>query len=102
MKRWASSPRQSHWAAPGRPSDTRAERFPNRNIKMVVPFAAGGGVDVFARLLAERLKEQTGTNIIVENRGGANGTLGGMAVRQADPDGTTVLFSAATHLMAQM
>ena len=75
--------------------------FPNRNIKMVVPFAAGGGVDVFARLLAERLKEQTGTNIIVENRGGANGTLGGMAVRQADPDGTTVLFSAATHLMAQ-
>jgi len=39
--------------------------FPNRNIKMVVPFAAGGGVDVFARLLAERLKEQTGTNIIV-------------------------------------
>lgn len=75
--------------------------FPNRPIRLVVPFAAGGGVDVFARVLGEKLKETKGYTVVVENRGGANSTIGGMAVKQADPDGYTLLFSAATHLMAQ-
>lgn len=75
--------------------------FPNRPIRLVVPFAAGGGVDVFARVLGEKLKETKGYTVIVENRGGANGAVGGSAVKQADPDGYTMLFSAATHLMAQ-
>lgn len=75
--------------------------FPNRPIRLVVPFAAGGGVDVFARVLAEKLKETKGYTVIIENRGGANGAVGGSAVKQADPDGYTMLFSAATHLMAQ-
>jgi tripartite-type tricarboxylate transporter receptor subunit TctC len=79
----------------------QAKDFPNRPIRMVVPFAAGGGVDVFARLLGEKLKELKGYTVVIENRGGANSTIGGMSVKQADPDGYTVLFSAATHLMAQ-
>jgi len=79
----------------------QAKDFPNRPIRMVVPFVAGGGVDVFARLLAEKLREVKGYTVVVENRAGASGTVGGMAVRQSEPDGYTVLFSAATHLMAQ-
>lgn len=79
----------------------QAKDFPNRPIRMVVPFAAGGGVDVFARLLGEKLKEMKGYTVVIENRGGANSTIGGMAVKQSDPDGYTMLFSAATHLMAQ-
>lgn len=75
--------------------------FPNRPIRLIVPFAAGGGVDVFARVLGEKLKETKGYTVIIENRGGANGAVGGSAVKQADPDGYTMLFSAATHLMAQ-
>ena len=75
--------------------------FPNRPIRLIVPFAAGGGVDVFARVLAEKLKETKGYTIVVENRGGANGAVGGGAGKQSDPDGYTLLFSAATHLMAQ-
>lgn len=75
--------------------------FPSRPIRMVVPFAAGGGVDVFARLLAEKLKETKGYTVIVDNRSGGSGTVGGQAVRQAAADGYTVLFSAGTHVMAQ-
>jgi len=70
-------------------------------VKLIVPFAAGGGVDVFARLLAERLRQNHGLTIIVENRSGANGSIGGNAVKTAKPDGTTLLFSAGTHVMAR-
>ncbi|MGC2777695.1 MAG: tripartite tricarboxylate transporter substrate-binding protein [Bradyrhizobium sp.] len=68
---------------------------------MIVPFAAGGGVDVFARLLSEKLRQKHGLTIIVDNRAGANGSIGGNAVRTAAPDGTTLLFSAGTHVMAK-
>jgi tripartite-type tricarboxylate transporter receptor subunit TctC len=66
-----------------------------------VPFAAGGGVDVFARLLSEKLRQKNGFTIIVDNRAGANGSLGGNVVKNAEPDGTTLLFSAGTHVMAR-
>ncbi|RAI43039.1 Bug family tripartite tricarboxylate transporter substrate binding protein [Rhodoplanes roseus] len=79
-----------------------AQAFPNgRTIKIVVPFAAGGGVDTLARMLAERMQAKLGTNVIVENRAGANGTIGGQSVQQSTPDGTTVLFSSNTHSMAK-
>lgn len=83
------------------PTTLRAADYPNRVIRLVVPFAAGGGVDVFARLLAEKLKEKRGVTVIVENRAGANGSIGGTVVRQSAPDGYTLLFSAATHVMAK-
>lgn len=83
------------------PALAQSDALPKRPIRLVVPFAAGGGVDVFARLLAEKLKEKYGLTIVVENRGGANGSIGGSAVRSAEPDGTTLLFSAMTHTMAK-
>ncbi len=75
--------------------------FPERPIRLVVPFAAGGGVDVFARLLADQLKQQNNFTFVVENRAGANGTVGGMSVRNAEPNGYSWLFSAGTHVMAR-
>jgi tripartite-type tricarboxylate transporter receptor subunit TctC len=53
------------------------DKFPSRTIRIVVPFAAGGGVDVLARLLAERMAPKMGVNVIIENRAGASGTVGG-------------------------
>ena len=73
--------------------------FPNRPIKLVVPFAPGGGVDVFARLIARKLGELKGYTVVVDNRSGASGTVGGNAVRKADPDGYSILFSAGTQAM---
>ncbi|MDM0117608.1 tripartite tricarboxylate transporter substrate binding protein [Variovorax sp. J22R133] len=76
-------------------------KFPDRLIRIVVPFAAGGGVDSMARLLANQLTTQFGVAVIVENRAGANGMLGGKAVQTSPADGYTLLFSAATHVLAK-
>lgn len=73
----------------------------DRPIRLIVPFAAGGGVDVFARLISEKLRQKNNLTIVVENRGGANGSIGGNVVKSAEPDGTTLLFSAGTHVMAR-
>ena len=82
----------------------RAESYPvaSRTIRLIVPFAPGGGVDVLARLYAEALKDAHGLTVVVENRGGANGSLGGQMVHQAASDGYTLLFSASTHTMARL
>jgi tripartite-type tricarboxylate transporter receptor subunit TctC len=82
----------------------RAAGYPDtsRTIRLIVPFAAGGGVDVLARLYADALKRKHGLTIVVENRGGASGTIGGQVVRQASPDGYTLLFSASTHTTARL
>jgi tripartite-type tricarboxylate transporter receptor subunit TctC len=74
---------------------------PGQTLKLVVPFAAGGGVDSAARRLAEQLRKQLGVTVIVENKAGASGTVGGQAVKAAAPDGTVLLFSAATHVLAR-
>jgi len=87
-------------AAP--PSTAAAEaKFPDHMVKIIVPFAAGGGVDQAARLLANQLREQLGVAVIVDNRPGASGTLGGKVVQTSPADGYTLLFSAATHVMAK-
>ena len=75
-------------------------KFPDNMIKIVVPFAAGGGVDGAARLLARQLQADLGVNVVVDNRAGGSGTIGGKAVQTAQPDGYTLLFSAATHVLA--
>lgn len=84
------------------PGSWSQDKFPNKNIRIVVPFAAGGGVDVLARLLAERMAPRLGVNVIVENRAGASGTVGGAHVLQSPPDGYTVLFSSNTHTMSKL
>ncbi|HSW19960.1 MAG TPA: tripartite tricarboxylate transporter substrate binding protein [Ramlibacter sp.] len=78
-------------------------KFPeaDKTVKIVVPFAAGGGVDNAARLLADQLRKQWGVSVIVDNRAGGSGTLGGGVVRSAPADGYTLLFSAATHVLAK-
>ena len=78
------------------------DKFPSRTVRIVVPFAAGGGVDVLARLLAERMAPKMGVNVIIENRAGASGTVGGSYVLQSAPDGYTVLFSSNTHTMSRL
>jgi tripartite-type tricarboxylate transporter receptor subunit TctC len=75
---------------------------PGRTLRVIVPFAAGGGVDVLARLYAEALKEKHGVTVIIENRGGASGTIGGELVHKTAPDGYTLLFSASTHTTARL
>lgn len=76
-------------------------KFPDGNLKLVVPFAAGGGVDQAARLLGRQLQTDLGVPVVVENKAGASGTIGGKSVQTAKPDGMTLLFSAATHVLAQ-
>ena len=84
------------------PAWAQTAKFPDRLVRIVVPFAAGGGVDNVARLLAQQLHTQLGgVPVIVENRAGANGSLGGKAVQTAPAEGYTLLFSAATHVLAK-
>jgi tripartite-type tricarboxylate transporter receptor subunit TctC len=76
-------------------------KFPEGPIKMVVPFAAGGGVDSAARLIAKQLGTNLNVPVIIENKPGANGSVGGKFVQTSTPDGLTVLFSASTHALAK-
>lgn len=69
-----------------------AQSYPDRTITMVVPFSAGGPTDTVARLVAESMSKDLGQQIVVENVGGAGGSLGAGRVAQADPDGYTVLL----------
>ena len=68
-------------------------------IRLVVPFTAGSGTDVIARIVAEKLGPALGTSVIVENKPGAGGTLGAAQVAKANPDGTTLLVHSAGHLV---
>jgi len=72
-------------------TSAQAQTYPSRPIRLVVPFAAGGAVDVLARLLGNKLSDQVGQPVIVENRPGAGGTLAAEAVAKSPPDGYTIL-----------
>ncbi len=78
----------------------QAQEWPTKPIKMIVPFAAGGGTDFVARLVAEHLGNRLGQPVYIENRGGANGAIGMGALKQADPDGYTIAASPDTPLTA--
>lgn len=85
-------------AAPGLARAQAA--WPSRPIRIVVPFPPGGAVDITGRLLAERLQPLLGVSVVVENRGGAGGNLGGDMVAKAEPDGYTILLGTASILAA--
>jgi tripartite-type tricarboxylate transporter receptor subunit TctC len=77
-----------------------AADYPTRTIKMVVPFAPGGGTDVLGRIIAQRLSEQWGQAVVIENQPGASGGIGTRAAAKADPDGYTLLMASTGALMA--
>ncbi len=75
-----------------------AADYPNQTIKIIVPFPPGGGVDVVARMIAPRMSESLGQSVIIENRGGAGGSVGATAVAQSAHDGYTLLLgTGSTH-----
>lgn len=79
-----------------------ADTYPSRPIRMVIPFPPGGTLDIVGRMLAQKLGEQMGQSIVVENRSGGNGVIGGDLVAKAPADGYTLLFNASTFTSAQM
>jgi len=76
--------------------------FPDRAIRIIVPVSPGGGVDTFARLIAAKIETQRHIQFVIENRTGGNGTIAGLDVHRAAPDGYTLLFHASTHNIARL
>lgn len=84
-------------------SPAGAQGYPSRPLTMVVAAAAGGPIDVFGRIMSERMGELLGKSVIVENVGGAGGMLGGQRAAKAEPDGHTfILGTIATHTFSQL
>jgi tripartite-type tricarboxylate transporter receptor subunit TctC len=80
------------------PAYALAQSWPQKPVKMIVPFPAGGGTDSIARIVAKYLTQRLGQQVFVENRGGANGGIGLQALAVADPDGYTIATSSDTPL----
>jgi len=76
--------------------ESRAQKYPEKTVRIVTPFAPGGGTDIFGRLLAQRLSETLGQQFIVENRPGAGSTLGTEYVAKSPADGYTLLMTSAS------
>ena len=79
-----------------------AQNWPERTVRVIIPFPPGGTLDKVGRMLAQRLGEQFGQTFVVENRPGGNGVIGGDAVAKAAPDGHTLLFNASTFVTAPL
>jgi tripartite-type tricarboxylate transporter receptor subunit TctC len=74
-----------------------AQQFPTKSIRMIVPFAPGGNTDIIARAFTQKMGETLGQQVIVDNRGGAGGTIGTEAAARATPDGYTLIMVSAAH-----
>ena len=78
-------------------SQSAADKYPERQIRIIVPYPPGGSVDVLGRLLAQRMQEHWGQSVIVENRPGAGTMIGTAAAAKADPDGYTLIIAVSGH-----
>jgi len=75
----------------------QAQDYPNKSIRMIVPYPPGGGTDVVARILNEKLAPELGQPIVIDNKGGAGGSVGTELAAKAPPDGYTVLLTLSSH-----
>ncbi|MET0866955.1 MAG: tripartite tricarboxylate transporter substrate binding protein [Pseudorhodoplanes sp.] len=80
------------------PGFAQAQGYPDRPVRVIVPFAAGGGSDVIGRAIAQKLQDKLGQPFIVENRTGAGGSLGAVQVARAAPDGYTLLLGSSSEI----
>ena len=78
-----------------------AQGYPDKPIRMIVPYPPGGGTDGLGRITADRLSEKLGQQIVIHNIGGASSTIGSDTVRRADPDGYTLLFNASLFVLGK-
>jgi len=76
-----------------------AQDYPNKPIRVIVPYSPGGGTDVLSRALGEKLSAALGQTVVIDNRPGANGAIGSQAVARSAPDGYTLLVVTNTHVM---
>jgi len=79
-----------------------AQGYPNKPVRVIIPFPPGGTLDTIGRMLAQKLSEQTGVSFVVDSRPGGNGLIGADAVAKAAPDGYTLLFTASTFTISPM
>jgi len=86
-------------AALAMPTASAAQGYPNRPVRLVVPFPAGGPADALGRTIADQWSKMWGQPVVVENRGGAGGNLGAEVVARAAPDGYTLLLNASSHVI---
>jgi tripartite-type tricarboxylate transporter receptor subunit TctC len=87
-------------AAAALPRLATAQAYPTRQIRAMVPFAAGSSLDIVGRIVMDALSKQLGQTIVIENRGGAGGSIGTASVVKAEPDGHTLLIQASAHSAA--
>src|SRR5262245_56119630 len=76
-----------------------AEPFPSRPIRLIVPYPPGGGTDIVGRLLGQKLHESLGQPVVIDNRGGAGGTIGTAVAAKSAPDGYTLLLVPTSHVI---
>src|SRR4030081_3696934 len=78
-------------------ADAGAQDYPNRPVRIIVPFAPGGSADIYARAIGQRLQERLGQSFVIDNRPGAGSIIGSDAVAKSAPDGYTLLLMSNTH-----
>src|SRR5205085_377335 len=88
-------------AAPFLLRAARAQAYPTRFVRLIVPFPPGGAVDAAARIIANRLSEMWGQQMVIENKGGAGGNIAAQSVLASDADGYTIYIASIGHAINQ-
>src|SRR6201989_2903264 len=72
-------------------------KYPNKSVRLIVPFAPGGGTDIVARTIAQKMSETLGQSVVIDNRPGAGGTVGAEMAVRATPDGYTLIMVSGSY-----